>query len=48
MKIDTDRGHDYTPKVRRRSLDRGVNGQTKLLSKITGHARALWGLFGNR
>ena len=48
MKIDTDEGHGYAPKIRRRSLERGVNGQTKLLSKVTGCTRALWGLFGNR
>ncbi len=37
-----------TPVVRRRSPERGVNGQTRLLSKVTGQNRALRGRFGNR
>src|SRR6056297_265604 len=48
MKIDTDKGHGYTPCSRRRNPGWGVNGQTKLLYKVTGANRALRGLFGNR
>ncbi len=48
MKIDTNKGHGYTPCSRRRTPKWGVNGQTKLLFKVSRQTWALRGLFGNR
>lgn len=48
MKVDTNKRHGYTRCLRRRNPGWGVNGQTKLLYKVTGANRALRGLFGNR